>query len=199
MNKNKVFLWLLVIVLAGVAVFSAIEGTQAFPVTLSQIDESTAQSLNVIFDMSEKEMLLPGVAIDKTVTVKNEGNVDTWLWYYFAITDTWVPYISLSCTAPGWRLLETVEKKDGYTIYTVLCNDVVAANSTVTGTLTLLLSANVEYFHGGCYCVSSGEKIKIADSADVVTSVEAFAVQHVTGIDSIEDAYDTRNTTIGSF
>lgn len=189
MKLRKVILWILVVLLAGVAVFSAIEGTKAYSVTLSHIDETAAQKLSVTFDISEQGTLYPGTNMCKTFYVKNDGNFDSWIWLKFGVSDAWAPYITVTCPELGWRLLPTVEHRDGFQIYTVLCDGAVAPESAINGSLVIQLSPDIEYMQGCCYYVQAGEKIKFADSTVVETNVEVFAVQRTGGAESIDDVY----------
>jgi len=177
----------------------AIGGSIAY-LTASDSVENTFTIGNVSIDINENgfqkgEELKPGYPTTKTVTIKNTGDNDAYVWATIVVepevarTNNIIELNYKNSTANDW-----IEKGNNTFLYRTKLNGADSdAVSPVYETSELLESVTLNKFvdviNGKLVKVENGVQTEICSIDDIKVVVNAYAIQSE-GIDSVEQAYD---------
>lgn len=199
MKKSKTLLG--VVCLAMVALI-AVFGTVAY---LSDRDSETNvfTSGDVSIDLTEQysdgSQLLPGVMVNKTVTITNDGKNDAWVWYTYAIPKNIASEVDVfgndqwdtTTIAVSEKEITVNEVKDTYMVYTCLWKEPLAVGKSLEGMTGVQFDASVDYYDGKYYTVVEGVATEVGadDLADANILVAAYAIQK-DEFKTVKEAYD---------
>lgn len=181
----------------------AVGGTLAY---MTDRDEATNTftvgnvdiTLNEVY--TENSQLMPGVEINKDITISNTGINNAYVWYTFAIPTELVPYLivkyeqNTAWTAP----VQVAEGKvDGngiaYTVFVTMYTEEIAAGvETALGMTSVTLSPYIDIDpNGALHSVQAGVVTDINWNYETspVIYVNAYGIQ-VEGFDNVQEAYD---------
>ena len=198
--KKKILTISLVIILLA-ALF--IGGTLAY---MTDRDEATNTFTvgNVDIKLNEvytpNSQLMPGVVVDKDITIENVGINNAWVWYTYAVPTELVPYIEAAFeNASDWTyagaIATDVADANGvkYTVFAVLYNSTIAAGQeTKLGMTSVTLSPTIDVDAAGkLKSVVAGVVTEIDWNYTVspVVYVNAYAIQQE-GFGTVQAAYD---------
>lgn len=198
--KKKILTVAITIILVAAL---AVGGTIAY---MTDRDEATNTFTvgNVDIQLNEvytpNSQLMPGVEINKDITIENIGINSAYVWYTFAIPTELVPYLNVKYenasdwTAPvlvksGVKNADNIE----YSVFVAMYNSAIAAGEeTKLGMTSITLSPYIDVDPAGkLHSVQGGVVTDI--NWDYTTSpviyVNAYGIQ-VEGFASVQAAYD---------
>ena len=196
MKKSK----LLLIVSLVLALTMSLGSTLAY---LTDMDSQTNTftmgkvDIDLVEDFNQNANLWPGQRTNKDAEIKNEGATSAWVWMTVVVPANMKDYVTPVFVA-GTEYT-TATDAEGNLVYTVLVEDVLAADATTGKILDAMeMSQNVDIktIDGVDYWVAieGGEAQAIAPYADKLdVTVYAYAVQ-MEGFATVQEAYEAYNT-----
>lgn len=181
----------------------AVGGTLAY---MTDRDEATNTftvgnvdiTLNEVY--TDNSQLMPGVEINKDITIANTGINNAYVWYTFAIPTELVPYLivkyeeNTAWTAPV-KVAEGKVDKNGvsYTVFVTMYTEQIAkGNETALGMTSVTMSPYIDIDpQGNLHSVQAGVVTDINWNYQVspVIYVNAYGIQ-VEGFANVQEAYD---------
>lgn len=196
--KRTYVIGLLLLLAAGLA----IGGTLAFMTDAeAKVNVFVVGNVNIKLneDFIDRSKLMPGIKVDKKVTIENTGRYDAWVWFTYAVPADMDAALEIEMGEAPWlsRFLvkENVAVEEGsdklYNVYGALYKEKLAPGAeTNPSMLSVALSGKVNIQNGQYVLYEDGvyKELPTDSLREVKVIVSGYAIQ-VDGFESVEEGY----------
>ncbi|MBQ9110397.1 MAG: hypothetical protein IJY06_03380 [Oscillospiraceae bacterium] len=183
------------VAVGGTLAYLSDRGTSTSAYTFGEIE------IELIETYKQGAQLLPGVNIQKEVSIKNTGENDAWVWYTYAVPKANQDYLQVNIPQnTGWTTEKTPAEQiingEECNVYVVYHEKMIqSGEETGLGMSSVTLDYRIDYNKndGKFYLVENGKVTPISnfDPTDYKVYVTAYGIQDTDSINDVQGAYKT--------